>query len=162
MTGQKRRGSGRTPAFGIPKKPLDGPKVPTVHAGQVISGSTDHVAPSFSFLHLDSDAECPSAWNSDEMKSLFNTMKKASSMTWRQVKETGGHGRHAQGIAFKNISTKAATRKLPSNLAEDIDLSEMRVSDRARIFGVRNEATYYVIWLDRDHAVCPEGKQVGK
>lgn len=93
------------------------------------------------------------------MKSLFATLKSASSMTWLQVKATGGSGRYAAGIAFKPVSSKQAGRTLPANLAEDIDLSEMRISDRARIFGVRSEATYFIIWLDKDHKVFPEGKQ---
>lgn len=156
---RKRNKGGRTPKFGIPKEPIRTPAFPTVHSGRVIQGSTDHLPPSFSFYHFDSSSECPSDWKTDEMKSLFSSLKDASSMTWQQVKATGGHGKHAQGIAFKSVSPAQAARKLPANLADDIDLSEMRVSDRARIFGVRNEATYYVIWLDKDHQVFPEGKQ---
>lgn len=159
MKGKKQSKGSKTKNFGIPKEPLKTPSFPTVHSGKAFQGSTDHLPPAFSFYHFDSDSECPSTWNSDEMKSLFTSLKLASSMTWQQVRSTGGQARNAQGIAYKPVSLKQAARKLPGNLAEDIDLSEMRISDRARIFGVRNEATYYIVWLDKDHQVFPEGKQ---
>lgn len=145
-----------TPKFGIPSAPEIIQKVPTVHSGHAHTGSTNHLAPAFSFLHFDPSPECPSTWPQDNMKSLFDAMRVASSMTWKQVQATGGHGKNAQGIAFKVVNPKQAKRNLPENLAEDIDLAEIRITKKARIFGVRSESIFYVIWLDKDHQVFPE------
>lgn len=144
---QKHKG-GKTPKFGIPKHE-DRPKVPTVHQGPAHNGSTDHLAPAFSFLHFDRGAECASIWAGDEMRSLFDTLRVASSRTWRDV-------RAADGLRFKLVPPGRCRRALPLSISPDVDLVEMRVTQRARIFGTRVESVFYVIWLDRNHAVLPE------
>ena len=57
------------------------------------------------------------------------------------------------GLGFTAIPAKNYSRTLPQNLDQEIDLTEMGVSGKARIFGVRHEETYYIIWLDRNHEV---------
>lgn len=147
--GMRQKNKGRkTAKFGIPKYE-DHPKVPTVHHGPAHNGSTDHLAPAFSFMHFDDRVECASTWASDEIRSLFNTLRLASSRTWRDV--------HASsGLNFKLIPPGQCKRTLPSTISPDADLAEMRVTKKARIFGARVESVFYVIWLDRNHAVVPE------
>lgn len=151
---QKHNG-GKTTRFGIPKHE-DRQKIPTVHQGQAHNGSTDHLAPAFSFFHFDGKTECPSSWVGDDMRLLFDTLRVASSMTWGDVRKTGGHGGTATGVGFKPIPPGRCKRALPPTIAPDVDLAEMRVSKKARIFGVRVESVFYVIWLDRNHVVLPE------
>ena len=128
---------------------------PTVHNRKAHEGGTDDLPPSFSFYHFDTNKECPSEWTGEQVKALFALMQMASSMLWRRVKDTGGSRGGKVGVGFTPVEPKDCKRKLPDKLAEDVDLSEMRVDNAARIFGIRHEATYYVIWLDRNHLVLP-------
>ena len=140
----------------IPKGAGGSPlSLPTVHGRKVHEGSTDDLPPSFSFHHFDTSKECPSEWTGEQVRALFALMQTASSMLWRDVKGTGGGrgGKKKVGVGFTSVYPKECKRELPDQLAEDVNLSEMRVNGAARIFGVRHEATYYVIWLDRNHSV---------
>ena len=145
------RSKNRIPPVAQPQKK----KIPTVNAEPAYSGSTNHLPPAFSFLHFDQDSECPSAWASEEIKTLFVRLKVAAGMTWEQVIKSGGAPGNKTGLGFTPVDVKKCSRKLPMQLSDDIDLSEIRVSEKARIFGVRNESTYFVIWLDRNHAIFP-------
>lgn len=87
------------------------------------------------------------------MKHLFSSFTKATERTWQQVIESGGKPYGGKvGLGF--TSFKADPFKRPSQLSLDIPLSEMRVNDKARFFGARKNAVYYVIRLDRNHSVC--------
>lgn len=130
-------------------------RVPTVNSEPAHSGSTNHLPPSFSFLHFDQDSECPSTWATEEIKTLFVRLKVFTGMTWEQVIKSGGSPGNKTGLGFTSVDIKKCGRKLPTQLSDDVDLSEIRVSGKARIFGVRNESTYFVVWLDRNHAVLP-------
>lgn len=115
----------------------------------LVEGGTEDIAPSFSFIYLDARSECPSSWNSTEIRELFDLFRQASSLPWSQVRT------HC-GIRFKSINVRDCRRTLPSNISDDVAMSEMRVTDKARIFGVKHETVYYVIWLDRNHQNLPE------
>jgi len=145
----------KKPRIPNPKSAVGG-RIPTVNSEPAHSGSTNHLPPAFSFYHFDNSAECISDWSQDETRALFAAMKQASSMCWQRISSTGGQGRAAQGLAYKQIPLHRCKRPLPASLGEDIDeIAEMRVSKAARFFGIRHEATFYVVWLDRSHTVVP-------
>lgn len=129
------------------------PKVkrfPEVHSqGHLKDCDSEKMAPTFSFYHLDTREECPSAWNKEEIRSLYSTLKTASSTPWSNV-------RSISGLRYKAVDTARCKRVLPLNLSEDISLSEFRISRKARVFGVRVKHIFYIIWFDRNHQVLPE------
>lgn len=45
---------------------------------------------------------------------------------------------------------------LPSTLSKDLPLYELRVDGKARVHGVFQEDMFFLVWLDRNHAVYPE------
>lgn len=109
----------------------------------------------FSFELFDASAECPSTWIKDEVKALLAAFRKASERTWQQVIDTGGKaGGGKVGLGFTAFKTDPIPR--PALLSSDLAISEMRVSDVARVFGSRKDECFFVIRLDRAHAVCPE------
>jgi len=115
--------------------------------------STNHLKVVLSFEFFNASAECPSVWTGDEMKGLFSTFSKACQRTWQQVIETSGkaHGGKV-GLGWTEFNDAPFPR--PVTLSQDLRISEMRVSDVARIFGTRKDECFYVIRLDRSHSVC--------
>jgi hypothetical protein len=115
------------------------------------SQSTNNQKVVFSFEVFDSVVECPSAWG-PEIRSLFSAFKKASERTWHQVQQSGGKGANKTGLGFTTINPPPFP--LPPALSKDLSISEMRAGEKARFFGARFGATYYVIRLDKSHQVC--------
>lgn len=134
-----------------PVQALAGKKIPTINTRPAVHGPTLDLPPAFSFLHFDSSPECASSWPGEAIKNLFARFKHVNSMTWEQVFKTGGKAGDKTGVGYTLINPKTCARKLPQYLSEDIELSEMRINRKSRILGVRHEATYFVIWLDRNH-----------
>ena len=110
--------------------------------------------PHLSFHHFDESSECISEWTQEETKQLFEKLRQFSQTTWQEIIETGGKGRNKTGFGFTEIqNTKNMKRKWPKRLSTDCTLSEIRICQKKRVFGVRRERAFYVIWLDRNHLV---------
>jgi hypothetical protein len=109
----------------------------------------------FSFELFSPNLECPSTWLNEEVKQLFSMFVKASQRTWRQVLQTSGksHGGKV-GLGYTPFKTDPFPR--PQNVSADLVISELRVTDKARVFGCRSRDHFYIIRLDRGHQVCKE------
>ncbi|MFZ7936202.1 MAG6450 family protein [Bacillus thuringiensis] len=55
----------------------------------------------------------------------------------------------------KKIPVSSLRYPLPGSVSEEEEVLEMRVSQEHRIWGFQNQSTFYVIWFDPTHAVCP-------
>ncbi|MDK2014599.1 MULTISPECIES: hypothetical protein [unclassified Deinococcus] len=133
-------------------------QIPKTYAQKVAAaisggGSTDHLPATLSFAHFQDGHECASTWAGDEMRALFNSFRLASTMTWQQIKSTGGNGRNAAGLRYKPVSVK---KELPSYFSEEVQVVEMGSSQKSRFFGVREDSTFYLLWLDRNHNIFAE------
>lgn len=113
-------------------------------------GSTDHIRPHVSFEYFDSDHECISDWEGHEVKLLFNSLRILCTMTWQEVKQTGvrGAGPGNAGLRYKLVDVRMP---LPEYFSEEVRVAEMGCSKGRRFMGVREDATFYIIWLDRNH-----------
>jgi hypothetical protein len=120
--------------------------------GIIKKTSTNNEQPLLSFQLFDFNHQCPSIWQGDEIKSLFQMFSKVCRMTWQDVVKTGGKPGNKTGLGFTEIIPDPFKR--PATLSPDLLISELRVSIKARVFGVRCEKTYYVIRLDRNHQIC--------
>lgn len=106
----------------------------------------------FSFERFHHNDECPSTWEREEIRQLFATFGKASDRTWQQITETGGHpGGGKIGLGFTEFKNSSLPFKWPAWLSADKTISEMRVNDRARIFGFRQDHIYYIFKIARHH-----------
>jgi len=89
-------------------------------------------------------------WKKEELKGLVNTFKTIENLTWGDII------RH-DGLKYKPKIEHTAT-PLPCDFPEDASLSELRVSRKCRILGYRTGNIFNIVWFDRNHEVCPEGK----
>lgn len=109
--------------------------------------SSDEKNAYIALKYYDKDFECFSDWKKDELKLLSKHIELINKQTWNQLKRN-------PGIQYKDITN---TNKLPSmknKLSDDITFCEMRISQKARIIGFRDNAIFFLCWLDRNHRIC--------
>lgn len=96
-------------------------------------------------------SQCLSAWQPSELKKLRKFIDTI------QVLSRDGLG--TGGIQAKpHKGTTGAGFARPSSLSKDLAMFEMRIDQKARVHGVFQHDIFFLVWLDRNHAVFPEGK----
>lgn len=76
----------------------------------------------------------------DDLKEFISFAKLFEKLQWRVIKTHGG-------LKYEQISE---LRK-PDAIEKDITLSSMRVSQKFRIIGYRQEEFFYIVWFDKNH-----------
>lgn len=57
------------------------------------------------------------------------------------------------GLQMKKANTKTLSKPLPCDISPDVTLYEIRVTQRARIFGYIFNNVFHLVWFDRRHEV---------
>lgn len=83
--------------------------------------------------------------NANELKDFTNYVKQIENMTWSDIKTHGG-------LRFKALSN--IEYKIPNNVPNDITICSMRLSQKFRVLGFRENAYFFVIWFDNKHETC--------
>lgn len=111
--------------------------------------STENQAPLFSFRCV-CETHCQlSDWEKAEIKALMSTLQKVEGLLWKDIR------RH-QGLNYKPLDSVAY--QLPPNVPPDATIEELKVDKRRRLIGYRSGRIFNLVWFDRNHEVCPEGK----
>jgi len=107
---------------------------------------------SVSLRHWHSGSQCLSDWRQPELKKLRKLVEKVQSLTPAQVRNDPGLGwKPHRGPAARGFSRRGS-------LSRDIDLCELRIDGKGRVHGALFDGTFFLVWLDRSHAVFPDGK----
>jgi hypothetical protein len=84
-----------------------------------------------------------------------------SRLTWSEIlsQTTGGRERHRKhhGQSWDSLCQEAQERWLWLERTEE-DLFRFRVGGKERIWGVRQGATFFVVWWDAEHQIYPTEK----
>ena len=105
-----------------------------------------------SLRHWHSGAECISCWQRNDLEKLRKLIDKIQGMTTTKI-------RNDIGLEHKLHRTSPAKGfPRPSGLSKDIPLCELRVTGKARVHGALHQDIFYLVWLDRNHNVFPNGK----
>lgn len=133
-----------TDGIALPPPDVPSPKVTIDEPPPVVS---------VSLKHWHSSSECVSEWGRDDLKRLRKFVEKIQCMSWPQIKADGGldyclHKGAPKGHGFSK----------PASISRDQSMVEMKVGGKARVHGVETEDTFFLVWLDRNHAVFPSGK----
>ncbi|GGK28989.1 hypothetical protein [Salinarimonas ramus] len=118
----------------------------------VPKGAPREIAPAVdvSLKHWHAGSQCLSDWRAPELKKLRRLVDKVQSLTPAQLRADPGLGwKPHKGPAARGFSR-------PASLSKDIGLCELRVDGKARVHGALFDATFYLVWLDRAHAVFPD------
>ena len=102
--------------------------------------------------------ECFSDWSKEELRMFSAFCGKVNERTWEQIKQSGGARGKKTGLGFTPHKDR---RKLPGNgllglISPEVEFSEMRVTDKARVHGFRMKSAFFLVWLDKDHRVYAE------
>lgn len=106
---------------------------------------------SISLRYYRRQAECFSKWKSGDLRKFSGLIEKLRGHNARTL--TG-----SKLCSMHKGPPAEAKFALPDSLSPDLTLHELRVdqSNKARIHGILWGETFYLVWLDRNHAVFPE------
>jgi hypothetical protein len=91
-----------------------------------------------------------SEWQRNELDELIGYFKKVEQSIWKNILKDDG---------FNYESHNLIDLPVPETLPPDASLDSMRVTQKMRIYGYRTQDIFNIIWFDREHKVCPEGKK---
>jgi hypothetical protein len=103
----------------------------------------------FAFEFVCDNRCCLSDWQGQELKLLIDSFKKVEKLTWQEIFVD-------QGLKWER--NKNIAIPLPNQLPKDTKLCSFRVNQKMRIYGYRAQELFYIVWFDKNHIVCPEGK----
>lgn len=89
-------------------------------------------------------------WQGKELSILLDCFQKIEKLTWKEIIQDNGlhYEPHVKHTAYRT----------PDTFPEDTSLASLRVDSKKRIYGFRAQDTFYVIWFDKNHEVCPLNK----
>lgn len=132
-------------------------KQPGLESGQRVSVAPEFSEkpeqrpPEFSFRYVQR-AHCISQCDRDEKAALVDKLHRLSNLTWGQIKQQDRHG-----LGFEKISRHSIRAAAPQHVTPDVDLIAFRFSGMKPMVGYRREATFFVLWLDRDFTLYDHG-----
>lgn len=92
---------------------------------------------------------------------IRTAMQDMSQLTWSEIfgQTTGGKERHRKHHAqsWDSLCNEAQERWIEIERSEE-ELFRFRVGGKERIWGVRQGATFFVVWWDAEHQVYPTEK----
>ena len=95
---------------------------------------------------------CISKCTKDEKSSLVDKMHRLSNLTWAELKQAGRHQ-----LGFEKIARDSIKSAIPNHLTPDVDLIAFRFDGMKPMVGYRREATFFILWLDRDFTLYDHG-----
>ncbi len=124
----------------------------------VILGVSKHDSTECAHVNLkyySPDFQCFSDWTPEELKSFSQFCTKLRQMSWPEIYRTGGSLGNKTGLGYtphKDITKLPAHPEL-DKLSEDLTWFELRLSEKVRVHGFRMVAAFFLVFLDREHAV---------
>ncbi|MEM9019318.1 MAG: hypothetical protein AAGC44_02045 [Planctomycetota bacterium] len=110
----------------------------------------------FRFRYFDDRFQPAERTGHDCFYDISGLLKSLAISGWNSVIQNRTH--HHE-ISLDRLSREACKR-LEQLAFDDLDsLFSMRLSAKKRLFGVRKEPYFYVLWWDPDHKVCPSKKK---
>lgn len=111
----------------------------------------------FKWTTSKAELDGPFSFHACEFKDLFYKiipkLHHFETMTWAQVRGSGSHP-----ITYDKLHKDAQDRMLTA-FADELDVYSLRFEGKVRVFGLRENATFQMIWYDPDHRVCPAPKK---
>lgn len=119
--------------------------------------------PYVALKYFNSDWQCFSDWEQQELKEFSNFLKSLASKTWDQVYKTGNKiPKH--GLAYtkykldevKSNAIKSKLKEVEKNISEEINFFELRVNqNKLRVHGFQSHSAFFLVALDRKHQAFP-------
>lgn len=107
----------------------------------------------FAMMEMD---DGPWSWHAITKVQLVEAREKLSSFeesTWADL--SIGRTPRLTRIPRQNLDPQAQKRLTALRMDDFNDVYEMRLTGKCRIWGVREEPVFLLLWWDPDHTVCP-------
>ena len=123
-----------------------------------------HKNPVWSFLYCDFEHE---HWgmdcNLDRLSNLLKRLQALQRQTWNEItQDTAGRSRNTKhhAIAVTNIIGEAQERFKALSLHHSFDsIYSLTITGSIRLFGIRTEEVFHIVWMDPNHEICPSPKR---
>jgi hypothetical protein len=96
------------------------------------------------FRYFQQRYQCLSDWQKDELKYLATWMAKQATKTVSQITSV-----------TQTCHAHKGKKTLPASVSPDVRLYGLDVTAGARVHGFFTDNTFYLVWLDRSHAIHP-------
>lgn len=126
---------------------ISGKRIPN-SAFEAEEENTNGLSPLFSFKHLCTNHFQLHEWGSEELKSLTDTFIKMEQQSWTDIMK-----QRKRGLGYAVVDPSTFSKSLPRHISPDVSIIEIRVTQKARLFGYRWRNIFNVIWFDRNHEV---------
>ena len=95
------------------------------------------------------------------IKEIYPKLKEFESLTWREIEaQTFGEKTKTKHHSI-NVSRldNVARKRLKKLQLDDVDeVYSLRLEGKLRLFGLRKDNYFNLLWVDMDHQVCPVSK----
>lgn len=142
---QKKASSSYTP------RPQKKPKIPSI-----TSSNKQH--PSWRFLRI--ELADPFGWNKIKSGKIHDIRKRLQSfetMTWNEILIK--NKKHNHTVSLESLCRQAKDRLTELKLDDIDELVSLKISSMERIWGIKQQAVFLILWWDPDHQVCPSFKK---
>jgi hypothetical protein len=140
-----------------PARPRPGTPSSTDDA-RTVPPHPNHVKMRISFECYEAgQTHCLCRLNEEQIKSFLECLRKLTERTWQQLIDGSSRDPRAKTGLNSTVYERSdlINRDIwPVRFSQDItQILGVRASERRRVFGVRIDGAFYVIWFDEDHGV---------
>ena len=93
-------------------------------------------------------------WSIDNIDFSAEILPKQISFERRKLSDIVDDDKHNHWISINDFSKEAQKRAAELPQLGD-ELFSLRLTSTLRLFGFIENGVYYIIWVDKDHEVCP-------
>lgn len=97
---------------------------------------------------------CPKRMHKDLLLEIISKLKNFERSTWPEIERGGSHF-----IPLDRITRDAYRRLQELRLDDTNDLFSLRLSNLERLWGIRSNDVFSLLWWDPEHQVCPAAKK---
>ena len=97
---------------------------------------------------------CPKRMQKEILLRIINRLKDCERSTWLEIERGGSHP-----IPVNRIIRDAQRRLQVLKLDDTSDLFSLRLNNLERLWGLRSNDVFSVLWWDPDHQICPSLKK---
>jgi len=97
---------------------------------------------------------CPAKMQKDILLEIIRRLKDFERATWLDIERGGSHP-----IPVNRIIGDAQRRLQALKLDDTNDLFSLRLGGNERLWGLRSNDVFSVLWWDPDHKICPAPKK---
>ena len=139
----------------IPKKAITGignSKSPRISKNNYNDGN----APEFRAGKMDVEGRW--GWNNSnnskfDMKLFLEKVFENQKLSWQELKNNGSHD-----VDLDKIITEARKRLEEIEQDEIAQLYSLRLSGKMRMWGIKDNNIFWILWWDPHHEICPSVK----